>query len=299
MLLGAGVMYNFTGDQKWQDRTERLLQTLSGNFFVNGVMREGCENPVGTQIGCNQDQKSFKAYLSRWLTVTSIMVPSTAANITALLRTSAKAAAAQCTGGPRGTECGIQWDKGGKWDGTTGVGQSMSALEVMLGSMIGLPQETGQRPKPPVTGDTGGTSISIPTAGNPIPPTPVVPATKKDRAGAWFITVLIALIALFMCYFMWTEAFEHSASTIGGVAARNKGKGRVEEREKGGPERVIIDLATGKRRSLGVMSEKGETGAPVGSGGLPIVEEVMPTEPKMVKGDRASLPRWRGGDWVT
>jgi mannan endo-1,6-alpha-mannosidase len=333
MILGSGVMYNFvrpflpsklhiltysqTGDVKWQDRTEKLLATLSRNFFVNGTMREGCENPVGTQQGCNQDQKSFKAYLSRWLTITSQMVPSTAANITALLRSSAKSAARQCVGGPRGTSCGIQWDKDGRWDGTTGVGQEMSALEVILGTMIGLPGEYG--PKPPVTGDTGGTSVSVPTAGNPVAAATVVPASKGSQIAAWFITVLIALICLFMIYFMWTDAFESGGSTLAGVSAKGKG---TDPEKRLDPDRTIIDLNSGKRRSMGNMDgimagEKHQGDAvhqvgltsPIARGSvvsvLPRVEEggVEEPQPTMGKGmghtDRASLPRWRGGDWVT
>jgi hypothetical protein len=275
-------------------------------------MREGCENPTSPeQKGCNQDQKSFKAYLSRWLTVTSQMVPSTAPNITALLRSSAKAAAAQCNGGPSGTACGIQWDKDGKWDGTEGVGQSMSALEVILGTMIGLPE--AQTPKPPVTGDTGGTSVSIPTAGNPVAAAPVTPASKKDKAGAWFITVLIALISLFMIYFMWSDSFENSPSTLAGVAA--KGKGRDPEKS-GDPERMIIDLHTGKRRSMGNMDAV--LAGDKNNGTVSAVSPISPVHvqagrsatsvtimPKVDEGpamgivNRASIPRYMGGDQVT
>jgi hypothetical protein len=197
----------------------------------------------------------------------------------------------------------------------------MSALEVILGTMIGLPGEVG--PKPPVTGDTGGTSISIPTAGNPVPPPPVIPAKKGDQIGAWFITVFIALIALFMIYFMWSDAFESGGSTLAGVAA--KGKGREYSEKRHDPDRTIIDLNSGKRRSMGNMDgiltgqkPDGEVVhevspvnpiSPIAMASrsvvsvLPRVEEggVVEPEPVMKRGndDRQSLPRWRGGDWVT
>lgn len=264
-------------------------------------MREGCENPLAGQKGCNQDQKSFKAYISRWLTVTSLMVPSTHTNITALLRSSAEAAAKQCSGGPRGTQCGIQWDKDGTWDGNAGVGQSMSALEVILGTMIGLP--AGKNIKPPVTSDSGGTSVSNPAAGHPEAQAPVTVASTKDKAGAWFLTVLIALIAVFAIYFMWSETFEHGGSTVGGLG--RKGKGRVGGGSASGvlekigvksSERVVIDLHTGKRRSVG-----GEGGLMVGREDV-MMSPVSPGFPPQAhggEGNRASVPRYRGGDQVT
>lgn len=87
MLSGAATMFNYVsvsqyredrrltntqtkGDPVWQNRTAGLLSSASQTFFVDGgIMREGCENPPA--IPCNQDQKSFKAYLARWMTVTT------------------------------------------------------------------------------------------------------------------------------------------------------------------------------------------------------------------------------------
>ncbi|KAG9229150.1 glycosyl hydrolase family 76-domain-containing protein [Amylocarpus encephaloides] len=252
MIMGASTLYNYTGgDPVWRDRTTGLLERLTSNFFLqpSGIMREGCEEPREGSKGCNTDQKSFKAYLSRWLTVTSQMAPYTAPNITALLRTSAKAAAKQCTGGSRGTECGIRWDLDA-WDGTRGVGQSMSALETVLGTLIGVPV-ISEQPPPPLTGDTGGTSISDPTAGknsSAIPPGAIIdPATKSDRAGAWVLTVLIVLMCVGMTVFLWTEMLEtKGASTVRGKAMKERGK----EKDV---ERVIINLHTGKRRSVSSM----------------------------------------------
>ena len=74
---------------------------------------------------CNQDQKSYKAYLARWMAVTSLLVPSTASTIQAKLSASAQGAAGQCSGG--GNVCGEQWWTT-QYDGTTGVGQEVSSL---------------------------------------------------------------------------------------------------------------------------------------------------------------------------
>lgn len=71
------------------------------------------------------------------------------------LAASAIAAAAQCDGGSDGVTCGTKWTTNGVWDGTYGVGQQMSALEVIQSNLI-------TTVKGPVTNNTGGTS-----AGNP------------------------------------------------------------------------------------------------------------------------------------
>lgn len=71
------------------------------------------------------------------------------------LAASAVAAAAQCDGGSDGVTCGTKWTTNGVWDGTYGVGQQMSALEVIQSNLI-------QRVQGPVSNSTGGTS-----SGNP------------------------------------------------------------------------------------------------------------------------------------
>jgi len=125
MLAGAAYMYNYTGgNQTWLNRVNLILESTLQLFFLNSttIMYElQCEE----NLVCDQDQKSFKAYLARWMAVTALLVPSTAATINPKLSTSAQAAAQQCIGGSTGRECGEQWYSS-KWDGTTGVGQQVS-----------------------------------------------------------------------------------------------------------------------------------------------------------------------------
>jgi mannan endo-1,6-alpha-mannosidase len=81
----------------------------------------GCErNPPDSEGRCNVDQRSFKAYLSRWLAATSILAPWTSEMITPLLRDSALAAAQSCSGGTDGVTCGLKWWVEG-WDGDYGL----------------------------------------------------------------------------------------------------------------------------------------------------------------------------------
>lgn len=142
---------------------------------------------------CNTDMMSFKAYLSRWMAAASKVAPFISDQVLKALTTSAAAAALQCSGGKNGRACGLQWLKGAAWDGTTGVGQQMSALEVIISTQIG-------RVAPPVTNTTGGTSVGNENAGSGSVGTvdglaASRPVTVGDRVGAGILTA-VALVGL-------------------------------------------------------------------------------------------------------
>ena len=127
MLSGAAYMYNYTGgNNTWLQRVELILNSTFSLFFPEkfggNIMYElECEEAEN----CDEDQKSFKAFLSRWMAITSLLVPSTAASIKPKLAGSATGAAGQCDGGSSGQECGMQWWTT-TWDGTNGVGQEVT-----------------------------------------------------------------------------------------------------------------------------------------------------------------------------
>lgn len=137
MLGGAAYMYNYTnGSSVWLDRVNLILNSTYSLFFPakygGNIMYElQCEE----QLNCNEDQKSFKAYLARWMAVTALLVPSTAATIAPKLQGSAQAAAGQCDGGSSGQECGLQWYST-TWDGTTGVGQEVSLRKSSIPTLL-------------------------------------------------------------------------------------------------------------------------------------------------------------------
>ncbi|CBX93370.1 hypothetical protein LEMA_P042710.1 [Plenodomus lingam JN3] len=147
---------------------------------------------------CDVDQRSFKAYLSRWMGYTAIVAPWTAEFIDPLLRASAQAAAKQCTGGPDGTSCGLRWIDNGRNDGSFGVGEQMAALEIvqsLLHSTVGGP----------ATAQAGGISVSNPTAGSDAPkapPTSANPVTTGDKAGASILTLLVLVGILVGAWWM-------------------------------------------------------------------------------------------------
>jgi mannan endo-1,6-alpha-mannosidase len=144
-LYGTAVLYNYTnGSDLWANRTTGLLDFALQTFvspFPNAtdVLYEHCE----LSWSCNIDQYSFRAYLARWLAKTTVMMPETAGEVATVLRASALAAAGVCTGEEDGTTCGARWYLDG-WDGTSGLGQALSALEVVQSLLVthaGPPQK--------------------------------------------------------------------------------------------------------------------------------------------------------------
>ncbi|TKA42280.1 hypothetical protein B0A54_07368 [Friedmanniomyces endolithicus] len=171
----------------WEARVRGLL-TATSVFFQNNIMFEVACEPSNN---CDTDQQSFKAYLSRWMVASSKVAPFVADLVALQLQTSAKAAAASCSGGNDGVTCGTKWTVGA-WDNTWGVGQQMNALEVIQGLLIdSVPG--------PVSNTTGGISVGNPAAGtggdtNPGAPTGRI--STGDRAGAGILTagILVALL---------------------------------------------------------------------------------------------------------
>jgi mannan endo-1,6-alpha-mannosidase len=145
---------------------------------------------ISCEVGqtCNYDQPSFKAYLSRWLAVTTQLAPDFAPQIWKKLSASAQGAAKQCSGGTDGVTCGERWYQD-KWDGKYGIGEQMSALAV-----IGANIMQKQSVPVPVTGTTGGTSKGDPNAGmhsDTKTDDIVKPVTGGDKAGAAILTAVV------------------------------------------------------------------------------------------------------------
>lgn len=133
-LYGAAVMLDYTDDTSaWQPHVDGFIKAAQAGFTQNGVLQETKCEPSGS---CNTDQLSFKAYTTRWLVQTAALVPSTSAQITPLLQASVDSALMSCNGGPNQDTCGTRWPVN-KYDGSTGAGQQMAALEVVQGQFAG------------------------------------------------------------------------------------------------------------------------------------------------------------------
>ena len=120
------------------------------------------------------------------------------------LLASAQAAAKSCNpGGAAGATCGEKWTTG-SYDGSTGVGQQMSALEI-IGSLL------EQQGAVPVTAKTGGISKGDPSAGTggdtssaTTGAPPMDEVTTGDKAGAGILTALVIVGMLSGTYWMVT-----------------------------------------------------------------------------------------------
>lgn len=182
MMSGCAFLYNYTEDELWYNRTMRLLSGAQV-FFKNDVMYEAaCQD----SNNCNQDQRSFKAYFSRFLGLTSVMVPDTEPVISEWLIASSNAAAKNsCTGGSDYHTCGLSWQNG-TWDGYYGLGEQMCALEVITNLRV-------HDVPPPYTANNGGSSKGNPAGGYAITDTNSSPLKLDggDKAGAGIITVIL------------------------------------------------------------------------------------------------------------
>jgi mannan endo-1,6-alpha-mannosidase len=177
----------------------RLKGTIEGTsaFFKNNVMTEiACED----DDTCNVDQRSFKAYLSRWMAYTATVAPWTREMIDPWLQASAKAAAAQCINGANGISCGLRWFNSDTNDGSSGVGEQMAAMEIVQSLLY--PTVTG-----PATKRNGGISVSDPGAGLETTNTHIAfnTITVSDKAGACMATVILVVGTVYGALWMQFE----------------------------------------------------------------------------------------------
>lgn len=196
-----------------------LRTTPTGSRVLTEVI---CE-PQNT---CHTDQESFKAYLARWMRASAVVAPFIADQVADLLQPSIQAAAQACSGPGKngGVACGEKWYTG-SFDGKTGVGMDMNALEIWQTLL----------PKPgPVTFNSGGISQSDPSAGSSSQISIEAPTQserihidKGDNAGAAILTILMAVVTLGGGFWIVKEPSEGERERIEGAFRR-----QMEEREK-------------------------------------------------------------------
>ncbi|EEP81114.1 conserved hypothetical protein [Uncinocarpus reesii 1704] len=187
MMGGAAALYNFTnGAEIWKRRLDGLIDAASIFFSKDppNVMTEvACEG----NGKCNVDQRSFKAYLARWMALTMKIAPFTREKLLPRLQASARAAALQCNGPDNA--CGLRWTKGAAYDGSTGVGEQMAALEIIQSNLID--EVAGP------ADNTTGISKGDPTAGTGGDPVYTFSdITTGDKVGAGFLTSVVLISIL-------------------------------------------------------------------------------------------------------
>jgi mannan endo-1,6-alpha-mannosidase len=192
-LHGSAFMFDYTGgDNLWKDRTSGFLKHAELLFFKpyensTDVMYEwACETGESGRH-CNLDQQSFKAYLARFMAKTAIMAPFTKDTITKYLKASAVGAAKSCSGGANGATCGSKWYTGA-WDGTSGVGQQLSALEVTQALLMlkqgTVPVKKGDSTQEPSTTVTPKPSSTPAVTQVPAPSSQAPPPAPSSAASS-------------------------------------------------------------------------------------------------------------------
>ncbi|KAL7627935.1 hypothetical protein AAE478_002130 [Parahypoxylon ruwenzoriense] len=155
LLHGFAALYNQTGDGDWKEAVDGLTNRILELFFPDGVAIEVPCEEAGT---CNTDMTFLKGILHRSLASTVQLAPYTSSRILPVLKSSAKAAVSQCTGGDNGRMCGLAWSTG-KFDGKTGAGQQMSVLSALVSIMDGQSASVGTGSESAQT--NGGSPASV------------------------------------------------------------------------------------------------------------------------------------------
>ena len=194
-IVGSAYLYNFTTEEKWKDRLDLIWGNAVNVFFENNIVYEQACEPYET---CDVDDYSFKGYLVAYLGYSAAVYPDFMNTVLPYLKASAAGAAQACVGGTAGTTCGMSWlDKG--YDGLTGVGQEMSALNALLSPLSKIVTA-------PLTSDTGGTSKGDASAGEGNSDDDdlyeIKPATVKDKVAASILTVFISMGSVSLCVFL-------------------------------------------------------------------------------------------------
>jgi mannan endo-1,6-alpha-mannosidase len=101
------------------------------------------------------EQRSFKAYLSRWMGYIAVVAPGTRDLINPRLQASAMAAAARCTGGEGQTNCNLYRVTEKERVGSFGIGEQMAAMEVIQSLLYPFIASPASR-------NSSGTSLSRP-----------------------------------------------------------------------------------------------------------------------------------------
>ncbi len=222
-MYGSAVMTNFVrsslfvapthtniaqtnANATWKIRTNGLLSSMSV-FFTGannthdssanpGIMTEVACEPFGT---CDSEQYTFKGLTAQWMGEAMQVAPFTTDKILSYLQSSAEGAAKQCSGGDSGTACGTQWTKE-KYDGNTGLGQELSALNVFLANLaVNSSAPINANATAAATAQAKGTTSTTITSGK-LSATSSKPSSGSQRswAAGWTLSLVMpaALLSL-------------------------------------------------------------------------------------------------------
>ena len=143
------------------------------------------EIPCESEETCDTDQHAFKGLASQWIGATIQVAPYTNNFFVPKLQASAKGAAQQCSGGKNGTTCGFHWTEE-KWDGSSGVGQQLSAMNVLVANLVAK----GVTPNTTSTNGTQSLGSSKASGSSSSAPSPTSSGSAKPNDAAYPIMPL-------------------------------------------------------------------------------------------------------------
>lgn len=168
-----------------------------------GIMTEVACESIGT---CDTDQYAYKGLTAQWMGEAMQVAPFTKDVIMSYLQHSAQGAARQCSGGKNGTTCGTRWTKS-EYDGKTGLGQELSALNVFLANLAVNSSaltnaNTTVASKAEANGTTPSSSSTTTTSGKPTT-TSAKPSSGSQRlwAASWALSFAIPAAVLSLSLF--------------------------------------------------------------------------------------------------
>ncbi|KAK4503946.1 hypothetical protein PRZ48_004861 [Zasmidium cellare] len=216
LFLNTGsYLVNTSESSAWNDLIWPVFLESTQVFTDAGASANSQGRSIITEIACaarntcNVDQKAYKASLARAFNIFQSQTASSVSTFNgtssadaysraaAILRTSAQGAAAQCSGGDDGTTCGFDWSSS-EWDGTSGIGQDLDALEVFLANLPAKALKTANDTS--ATGGSGsnGTSTEEDGGGNGTSTrTGTVESASSSTSGAAGLWSTSAFVALF------------------------------------------------------------------------------------------------------
>ncbi|EME46272.1 glycoside hydrolase family 76 protein [Dothistroma septosporum NZE10] len=177
-------------------------QSTSANSSGRAILYEVACAPSNN---CNADEKAYRARLARALgnartldaqstyVVNGTGVDSYIQRITTILQTSAIGAAAQCSGGDNGTACGSDWTRG-DYDGETGLGQDLSALEVILANIDVKQLRTSHSAQNGTTTSSSGGDRTVTQTSSTGGANSTSAASSSGLLGSSTLTMLLAVL---------------------------------------------------------------------------------------------------------
>ena len=199
------------------NRTNDLLSSMSVFFTEKSNHDISADPGIMTEVACESsgscdaEISAYRGLTAQWMGEAMQVAPFTTDKILSYLQSSAKGAAKQCSGGHNGTTCGTRWTRT-EYDGRTGLGQELSALNVFLANLavnssapVNANTAVAKQVQASGTQSSGTTpsSSTSSTSGTPTPTSSVKPSSGSQRRWAPSWTLPMVIPAAFLSHLLF------------------------------------------------------------------------------------------------